>query len=452
MTSQTSARASALGRCVCVPADVFARKYWAAGPLYSAAGTLPRDFADLFSPAAADELLTDRALRTPFIRMAKEGSVLAADCFTASGGFGAHIADQVDPAMVLREFAAGATIVLQGLHRTWPAVQTFTRDLIAELGHPAQVNAYITPESNRGFDAHYDVHDVFVLQVSGEKHWRIHAPVRTHPRADEPWSQYRAAVQARAREEPVLDVVLRPGDALYLPRGWLHSAVARAGTSIHLTVGVASYTGADVIQELVAAVRGADGLRTPLPIMGTAAPADSASGRDGIPADVTAAGGTVADVTAAVQDVTTAFLAALDGSPGVAPERIAAALGGRLRRQVRPEPVAPLATVEAAARLSGQQVVRLRDGLDTQVTVDAKGVHLKTPGQGLGLPPQCEAAIRALAAREPHRAGALPGLDEPDSLVVSRRLLRSGFLVTDLAPPADPAASADQAGRAGHRG
>ena len=417
MTSQTSARASALGRCVCVPADVFARKYWADQPLHSAAGTLPRDFGDLFSPAAADELLTDRALRTPFIRMAKEGSVLAADCFTASGGFGAHVADQVDPAKVLREFAAGATIVLQGLHRTWPALQGFTRDLVAELGHPAQVNAYITPESNRGFDPHYDVHDVFVLQVSGEKHWRVHAPVRTHPRADEPWSQYRAAVEARARQEPVLDVVLRPGDALYLPRGWLHSAVARAGTSIHLTVGVASYTGADVVDELVAAVRGADGLRAPLPIMGTAAP-DEASGHE---------------VTAAVQDVTAALLDALRTAPGVTPERIAAALGRKLRRQVRPEPVAPLATMEAAAGLSGQQVVRLRDGLDTQVTVDAAGVHLKSPDQGLRLPLECEDAIRALAAREPHRAGALPGLDEAGSLVVSRRLLRSGFLVTSQA-------------------
>ncbi len=419
-TDQTSARASALGRCVCVPAEVFARKYWADQPLHSAAGTLPRDFGDLFSPDAADELLTDRALRTPFIRMAKEGSVLAADCFTASGGFGAHVADQVDPARVLREFADGATIVLQGLHRTWPALQVFTRDLVAELGHPAQVNAYITPESNRGFDPHYDVHDVFVLQVSGEKHWRIHAPVRTHPRADEPWSQYRAAVESRAREEPVLDVVLRPGDALYLPRGWLHSAVARSGTSIHLTVGVASYTGADVIQELVTAVRGADGLRAPLPIMGTAAPADEASTGQ--------AGGS--EVSAAVRDVTAAFLDALRTSPDVAPDQIAAALGGKLRRQVRPEPVPPLATVETAARLSGPEIVRARNGLDLRVTVDAAGVHLKAPDQGLRLPRECEAAIRSLAAGEAHRAGALPGLDEADSLVVSRRLLQSGFLVT----------------------
>jgi hypothetical protein len=35
-TSETSARAYALGRCVCVPPEVFARKYWATGPLHSA--------------------------------------------------------------------------------------------------------------------------------------------------------------------------------------------------------------------------------------------------------------------------------------------------------------------------------------------------------------------------------------------------------------------------------
>ncbi|MGO7984355.1 JmjC domain-containing protein, partial [Rhizobium johnstonii] len=75
------------------------------------------------------------------------------------------------------EFAAGATIVLQGLHRLWPPLIDFTRLLIDDLGHPAQVNAYVTPASSQGFDPHYDTHDVFVLQVSGEKHWRVDEPV-----------------------------------------------------------------------------------------------------------------------------------------------------------------------------------------------------------------------------------------------------------------------------------
>jgi bifunctional lysine-specific demethylase and histidyl-hydroxylase NO66 len=405
-------QAAALTRCVSAAPSVFARDYWGMRPLFSPAGSLSADFSDLFSVAAADELLTERALRTPFVRLAREGDVLPAERFTAPGGFGAQVPDQVDSAMVLREFAAGATIVLQGLHRSWPPLRTFTRRLVAELGHPAQVNAYITPESARGFDAHYDVHDVFVLQVSGEKHWSVHAPVREHPRPDEPWSRRRAAVEARAVEKPVIDVVLRPGDALYLPSGWLHSAVARAGTSIHLTVGVAALTGADVVRELVSEISRNPELRAPLPI----------SGGD--------AGPDVLD--RAVRQVSAAFAQALDAQrAGDGPARTAAAVRRSLQRLSRAEPVPPLATLEAANDLSPKTMVRLPDGLTATVDVDADGVHLAADGQALRLPAECELAVRALTSGERAWAGALPGLDEADSLVVTRRLLRSGLLISE---------------------
>jgi lysine-specific demethylase/histidyl-hydroxylase NO66 len=404
-------QAAALARCVSAAPAVFARDYWGAQPLYSPASSLPAGFADLFSPAAADELLTGRALRTPFIRMAKEGTVLPSERFTASGGYGAQVSDQVDSARVLREFADGATIVLQGLHRSWPALAAFTRRLVAELGHPAQVNAYITPESSRGFDPHYDVHDVFVLQVSGEKRWSVHAPVREHPRADEPWSGQRAAVAARAREEPAIDVVMRPGDALYLPSGWLHSAVARHGTSIHLTIGVAALTGADVIRELVARVSGHPQLRAPLPVNGSAAGPGT--------------------LDAAVGELTSAFLKALDRyATSDEAARTAEAVRRSFLDLVRPEPVAPLATVAAASGLAAQAPVRFRDGLTAQITSDPAGTCLTAAGQTLRLPAECELAVRALADGGWLTAGALPGLDEADSLVVSRRLLRSGMLVT----------------------
>ena len=403
---------AALARCVSVAVPVFARDYWGVQPLHSPASSLPTGFCDLFSAAAADELLTERALRTPFIRMAKEGAVLPPERFTASGGFGAQVPDQVDSALVLREFADGATIVLQGLHRSWPALRAFTRRLVAELGHPAQVNAYITPDSSRGFDPHYDVHDVFVLQVSGEKHWAVHRPVREHPRADEMWPGQRAAVEARAREDPVIDMTMRPGDALYLPSGWLHSAVACQGTSIHLTIGVAALTGADVVRELVAEISRKPELRAPLPL------------------NVSDAG---PDVLAnAVRDITSAFTQALQAhAAGDGAAQTACAVRRSFERMVRPEPVPPLATVDAADDLSPKAVVRVRDGLTAQVEIGASGVHLTAAGAGLWLPAECETAVRALASGERLWAGALPDLDEADSLVVTRRLLRSGILVTE---------------------
>ncbi len=121
--------------------------------------------------------MSRRGLRTPFLRMAKDGTVLATKTFTRGGGAGATINDQVADDRVLRQIDDGATLVLQALHRTWPPLVEFASQLSAELGHPVQINSYITPAQNRGFAPHYDVHDVFVLQVEGRKRWRIHAPV-----------------------------------------------------------------------------------------------------------------------------------------------------------------------------------------------------------------------------------------------------------------------------------
>ena len=105
-----------------------------------------------------------------------------------------------------------------------------------------QANAYVTPPQNQGFSDHYDVHDVFVLQLEGEKRWFVHEPVLDSPLRDQPWTDRRAAVQRAAAEPPLIEAVLEPGDCLYLPRGFLHAATALGGVSTHLTLGVHTWT------------------------------------------------------------------------------------------------------------------------------------------------------------------------------------------------------------------
>ncbi|MFW5473457.1 cupin domain-containing protein [Knoellia sp. CPCC 206450] len=256
-TSSPAAASPALARLVGMPAPDFAEHVWSRAPLLTRGSDLPRDFADLFGPDAVDELVARRALRTPFARMAKDGTTLADRTFTLGGGVGAGIGDQLSEDRVLRELAGGATLVLQALHRSWAPVQDFAAALADDLGHPVQVNAYVTPPQNQGFSDHYDVHDVFVLQVAGEKRWRIRPPVLEAPLRDQPWERHRAAVEQAAQSEPFLEETLRPGDCLYLPRGWLHSATALGGTSIHLTIGVHAWTR----RHLVDAVLGRIGAR-----------------------------------------------------------------------------------------------------------------------------------------------------------------------------------------------
>ena len=55
---------------------------------------------------------------------------------------------------------------------------------------------------------------------------------------DRPWEDRKAAVAEAAGASPLLEPELRPGDLLYLPRGYLHSAMACSEVSIHLTIGI----------------------------------------------------------------------------------------------------------------------------------------------------------------------------------------------------------------------
>jgi hypothetical protein len=324
---------------------------------------------------------------------------------------------------VLRLFAEGSTVVLQGLHRLWPPLIEFADQLAADLGHPTQVNAYVTPPSSRGFSPHYDVHDVFVLQVAGEKHWRIHEPVLPDPLRTQPWSDRSAAVASAAEHEPVIDAVLRPGDALYLPRGWLHSAVALGQTSAHLTIGVhpvtrwaAAESALDLVRVLAADDRE---LRRSLPV-----------GLD------------LADPAALRDDVAAVVASLKDWLDRVDPDEVADRLRGRTWGQVRPEPVAPLAQATAAAALSPDTVLRLRRRLRCSLrpTSDDRAsddrVVLLGGRRRHEFPGLARPALAELLATGELKVADLPGLDAEDQLALARRLVvESIAVVADASLP-----------------
>jgi lysine-specific demethylase/histidyl-hydroxylase NO66 len=323
---------AALPRLVSVEQDVFGSDYWGRRTLLSRAQELPRPFGDLLSADAIDELVSKRGLRTPFLRVAKNGTTLAERTFTAPGGVGAGIADQVSDDRLVSLFADGSTMVLQALHRVWPPVLELCQQLAAELGHPVQANAYVTPPQNQGFSNHYDVHDVFVLQIEGEKRWQIHAPVLDSPLRNQPWNDRRAAVSARAAEEPLLEVVLQPGDCLYLPRGFLHAATALGGVSTHLTIGVHSWTGYTVAEQLVQ--------------QALALVAEDASVRASLPLGVDL--GEPGALRDEVDHVRRALVSALGGTEL---DRLSSGLRTTARRSQRAAPVGPLRQLRTAEAL-----------------------------------------------------------------------------------------------------
>ncbi|EKX40095.1 hypothetical protein GUITHDRAFT_143042 [Guillardia theta CCMP2712] len=93
---------------------------------------------------------------------------------------------------------------------------------------------------------HTDKQDVIAIQAQGSKRWRIYMP--PHPAnkvMQDPFTRGKGndVLTFEELEEPLLDVVLEPGQMLYVPAGYPHvtdtvNGVKTKEESIHLTLGV----------------------------------------------------------------------------------------------------------------------------------------------------------------------------------------------------------------------
>jgi bifunctional lysine-specific demethylase and histidyl-hydroxylase NO66 len=206
----------------------------------------------LLTADEVERLLESGGLRFPAFRLVRADEKLKPPDYLVDVSWRpVPFSGMANVAKVAAEFDRGATLVLQGLHHWWPALATFCRSFEASLGHPAQCNAYYTPRAAQGLPVHHDTHDVFSLQVSGEKRWLVYAPAWELPLKDQRYKD-----EMGAPGEPVLDVTLAPGDTLYLPRGWLHAAATSDSDSLHLTIGVNVYTWLDAFRGALDACAG----------------------------------------------------------------------------------------------------------------------------------------------------------------------------------------------------
>lgn len=397
---------TALARCVACPTAEFAERHWSRTALLSRAAELPRRFDDLIDAAAVDELVSSRGLRTPFLRMAQDGNVLPAARFTRGGGAGAGIADQAADDKILGAMADGATLVLQALHRSWPPLVRFGSQLAEELGHPVQINGYITPPQNQGFAPHHDVHDVFVLQIAGRKQWTIHEPVVSNPAENQPSDGFRDLVTTRVAEPPLIDTVLEPGDALYLPRGSIHAAQALGELSIHLTVGVHPVTRRHLARHVLDTALDDPQLRASLPM-----------GLD------------LSDPAVLAGELEATLALVRERMSTVDPAAIARLVGQDLMKQTRPAPLSPLAQLAAADALDPRDGVRLRAGLRMRVDDRGEELELQLGDRSVRIPSTARDALKALLARTVVPAGELCGAEVDEGMALAGRLMRAGVLV-----------------------
>ncbi|OFC70058.1 cupin domain-containing protein [Alteromonas confluentis] len=106
-----------------------------------------------------------------------------------------------------------------------------------------------------GVGAHTDQYDVFLIQGKGSRRWRVAPPdnSETHtPHKD---------LQQVTAFSPTIDVVLQPGDMLYIPPGWAHDGVALEDCLTY-SIGFRAPTQQDLLQQLADTVAEQTGDKT----------------------------------------------------------------------------------------------------------------------------------------------------------------------------------------------
>ncbi len=392
-----------LGRIVSpIEPGQFLSEYWEQRPLVISRNQ-PDYYADLFSMRDVDYIISSTDLRHPAIRLVKNGSQLPPREYTTDIPWSNDVFTGVaDVDKVLAAYRQGATIILQALHRSWRPFVLFCRDLEKHFNHPLQTNVYLTPPASQGFAPHYDTHDVFVLQIAGTKHWRIYgSPI---PLPDRSMPSASARVQPG---EPLHELDLQPGDLIYMPRGYIHEGLTSETESLHITVGIPTFTWMDVFSEALSMCRQDERFRKALPV-------DFAE-QDGIGDALQAEFGELLNVF----------------SDSARLEAVMNRLAERFITSRLPLLDGQLLELGELGRVDEHTTVRKRTGIIARLTSDDRSVRLLYPGKNITFPTYGEPLLRFIVETNEFTAASLPGtVDMAEKLGLVQRLIREGFLTT----------------------
>jgi ribosomal protein L16 Arg81 hydroxylase len=373
----------------------FEREYWEQKPLVVARND-PRYYHDLLSLADVDRILAVSSIRSPGISIVHAGDDIPLSRLGDGGLFATFSMLEA----LYAEYRSGSTIVLEVLDERWKPLMRLCQSLAAEFSAGMQVNAYLTPPSSSALDTHFDTHDVFVLQTHGSKHWRLFgSPIRL-PR--------KGQRETGDPGDPLQEFDLYPGDMIYIPRGYLHDAVTRGSSSLHLTVGILPMLWADVLRDAVDSIIARDSrFRESLPFGFARSEAKSkeAEVRAGellaILREETDSASLIADATAEALRAQPPFL---DGH---------------------------LLDLEMEPRIELETEVRRRTEIIPHLTLEGENVCLQFHGKKVLMPSDVQPALRFITAASQFTAAQLTGeLDDEGKLNLVRRLVREGFLTT----------------------
>jgi ribosomal protein L16 Arg81 hydroxylase len=224
----------------------FFSSYWECKPLVIHRNDA-KFYEGLLTNRDLEDIISTSDVRYPAVMLSKGGSYFPPHAYTTDITIGRlTFAGVPDVNKISLEYGKGATVSLPALHRTWGPLSWLCTRLDEALDYAAHANAYITPAETAGFPPHYDTHEVLVLQIAGKKRWLVDEPPLKLPH-----SSQRFKAEGFTPGPRVMETELAAGDAMYLPRGYVHSTTTSEYHSAHVTIGLNVLTWADVAWEFV---------------------------------------------------------------------------------------------------------------------------------------------------------------------------------------------------------
>jgi ribosomal protein L16 Arg81 hydroxylase len=160
-------------------------------------------------------------------------------------------------------FRMGLTIFLSDIAASVPGCRRFLRQLESELGIRegiSRIGLFASPESS-GLQTHYDVYDIFSIQLIGTKRFRVARNdkipfpcTKQYARGKQAYDDlFPQAINGYADPDavPYETVDMKPGSVLFLPRGYWHTTEASDEVSVSVSIGFETPTALDCILPLV---------------------------------------------------------------------------------------------------------------------------------------------------------------------------------------------------------
>ena len=210
-------------------------------------------FAELVTWDDLNELVCLRNLRPPLVHLIHDGQRTDDYLYQVDNlGLGSRQpgpnVSKIDGRKLSNLLRTGSTLIVNAIQEYHPPVARLAREIEGDLATYVNVNLYASWHSTRGFATHWDDHDVFVIQVIGDKEWHLFSPSRPSPTA------YDSQPNIEQPTRPVWVGKLTAGDVLFIPRGWWHDARvdhANEGVgSVHLTLSTRPITGTWILRWL----------------------------------------------------------------------------------------------------------------------------------------------------------------------------------------------------------